>query len=357
MKKSPRKEKSAFEAMSDAQRLACAPFEFQAAVCLRNFGLLARLDAAEDEGVAVETLESDCRITRYCAKALLEAGRGAGFVEEESGRWRLTKTGWFLQNDALTRANFNFAADVCYEGLAALSASFAHARPEGLECLAPGESTIYPALSTLPEPARTSWFEYDHYFSDAAYGAALPLVFKRRPAEIYDVGGNNGKWSILCCKKNPDVSMTVIDLPPQCRLTEARAKAEGVGSRISTFAADLLSDPELPGEADIWWMSQFLDCFGEEEIVRILRLVARRMKAGARIFILEPLIGAQPFEIGNRCLSAFSLYFTAMANGTSRFYTLSEFEDFIARAGLVIEESHHGLGIGHSLLVLKKEAA
>ena len=100
-------------------------------------------------------------------------------------------------------------------------------------------------------------------------------------------------------------------------------------------------------------MSQFLDCFGEEQIVRILSLVRRAMKPGSRIFVLEPLIGGQPFEIGDRCLSAFSLYFTAMANGTSRFYALQELEELAARAGLEVESAHHGLGIGHSLLILK----
>lgn len=346
-------EKSAFEAMCDAQRLACAPFEFEAAVCLRDFGILAFLDGAGDAGAELSEIEKASGQSPYAVRALLEAGKGAELVREEGGRWSLTKTGWFLQNDGLTRANFNFAADVCYRGLASLKESFEESRPAGLKELAPGSATIYPVLRSLPEPARKSWFEYDHYFSDAAYRACLPHVFESGPKAIYDVGGNSGKWSVLCAKENPSVRMTVIDLPPQCALALENARAAGVGDRVDAFAADMLSDPALPAEADIWWMSQFLDCFGGEDIVRILKLVARTMKPGARIFVLEPLIGCQPFAAGDRCLSAFSLYFTAMANGTSRFYTLSEFEGFVAAAGLAVEKAVHGLGIGHTLLVLR----
>jgi len=33
----------------------------------------------------------------------------------------------------------------------------------------------------------------------------------------------------------------------------------------------------LPNQADIWWMSQFLDCFSEEQIVSILSLIHQHM--------------------------------------------------------------------------------
>ena len=36
--------------------------------------------------------------------------------------------------------------------------------------------TIYAGLSALPEEARTSWFKWDHYSSDAAFAQALPTA-------------------------------------------------------------------------------------------------------------------------------------------------------------------------------------
>ena len=77
MARGERREKSAFEAMCEAQRLACAPFEFEAAVCLRNFRILEQLDAAGEAGLPVEEIERRCRVSRYAAKTLLLAGRGA----------------------------------------------------------------------------------------------------------------------------------------------------------------------------------------------------------------------------------------------------------------------------------------
>ena len=52
-----------------------------------------------------------------------------------------------------------------------------------------------------------------------------------------------------------------------------------------------------------------------------------------------------------------SLYFTALANGTSRFYPYDEFEVFVEAAGFEIERVHDGLGMEHTLLVCRKKKA
>lgn len=101
-------------------------------------------------------------------------------------------------------------------------------------------------------------------------------------------------------------------------------------------------------------MSQFLDCFSSEQIERILKMVVARLEGEDRVFILEPLLGSQPYQVGNECLAAFSLYFTAIANGTSRFYRKDEFLRFIEDAGLKLEKSVDDLGTGHSLLICRK---
>ena len=55
--------------------------------------------------------------------------------------------------------------------------------------------------------------------------------------------------------------------------------------------------------------------------------------------------------------AAMSLYFTALANGTSRFYPYDEFEVFVEAAGFEIERVHDGLGMEHTLLVCRKKKA
>lgn len=81
------------------------------------------------------------------------------------------------------------------------------------------------------------------------------------------------------------------------------------------------------------------------------------MEDDAVLYILEPLIGRQPFPVADACLAAMSLYFTALANGTSRFYPYDEFEVFVEAAGFEIERVHDSLGMEHTLLVCRKKKA
>ena len=122
-------------------------------------------------------------------------------------------------------------------------------------------------------------------------------------------------------------------------------------SRIQCHAVDLLQADSLPGEADLWWMSQFLDCFSQEQIVAILRLIRRSMKPGARLAILELFPDRQSFLAASFSLNATSLYFTALANGNSRFYSAQVLLTCLEQAGFALEQEINNIGRGHTLLI------
>ena len=60
-------------------------------------------------------------------------------------------------------------------------------------------------------------------------------------------------------------------------MAQQNIDAAGVSDRVRGHAVDLLQATSLPGEADIWWMSQFLDCFSLEQITAILTLIRHSM--------------------------------------------------------------------------------
>ena len=101
-------------------------------------------------------------------------------------------------------------------------------------------------------------------------------------------------------------------------------------------------------------MSQFLDCFSEDEIISILSRARMVMGENTRLFIMETLWDRQRFEPAAFCLTMTSLYFTAIANGNSKMYHSEDLELFIRKAGLKIERIYDGLGQGHSIIVVRK---
>lgn len=347
---------TAADARAEAQRIAFGPIVFQACQAMRRMGVLDAIGKGRKHGVTEAEIHAAVRISPYGLRVLLDMALTSDLVWQKGDRFGLTKTGHMIAFDEMTRVNLDFVDDVCYAGSAHLEEAIREGRPAGLKVL--GEwPTVYQGLAHLPAAVRKSWFEFDNYYSDRSYPIALEIIFREKPRVIMDVGANNGKWSLSCLRHDPEVRMIAVDLPGQLRDLRGNLQAAGMEQRVTTHAADML-DPTstLPAGADAIWMSQFLDCFSEAEIVAILRRCAAAIPPHGRIYILEAFWDQQRFKAASFCLQMTSLYFTAIANGTSQMYRSTTFLACVEAAGLEIETQHHELGMSHTLLVCKPRA-
>jgi ubiquinone/menaquinone biosynthesis C-methylase UbiE len=343
------KEESALEAITTAQRIAFGPILFQAAIELRNRGILQFL-AQKKEGANISEICEGCDCKEYVALVLLEAGLGGEICFYKAGKYFISKVGIFLNNDKMTRVNMDFTKDVCYNALSFLEESLDNGKPEGLHVLGPWQ-TIYQGLSILPEPAKTSWFEFDHFYSDQSFDNILPIVFADKPKRIFDIGGNTGKFSLKCCEHDETVEMTICDLPVQLANAEGFLSDSPFRDRIHLHAVNVLeSEVQFPGKADAIMMSQFIDCFAPEEIVHILNEAKKALSPGGSIYIVETLWDRQKWAVSAFCLQQTSLYFSTIANGNSKMYSLEQVKACITSAGLEITEVKDHLGISSTLL-------
>ena len=180
--------KTALQAKYDAQKIAFAPIMFQASLALRNLGIL-ELIKKKRQGITQEDIAKELGLTVYGVKVLLEAGLSLELVTVADDLYKITKTGWYIQCDELTRVNMDFTQDVNYEGMFTLEDSIKESKPTGLKVF--GEwDTVYEGLSQLPEKVKKSWFAFDHFYSDYAFPEIMPLVFKNNPKQILDIGDN-----------------------------------------------------------------------------------------------------------------------------------------------------------------------
>lgn len=65
----------------------------------------------------------------------------------------------------------------------------------------------------------------------------------------------------------------------------------------------------LPEGADVWWMSQFLDCCSPMEILSILRCVRAAMKPSIDLYIIELFWDAQRYEAASYILKLIKIEF------------------------------------------------
>ncbi|MEM9142500.1 MAG: methyltransferase [Bacteroidota bacterium] len=350
MSKKPMK---AVAALQEAQKIAFAPFVFQTTVSLRNLGVFDYIFDAKRPVSQAEICEA-LSLSEYGLSILLEIAESAEIVEiDAQGNYELTKIGYFLNYNRMTEVNINFTQDVCYKGLHSLEDTIRTGKPKGLKEFGDWD-TIYKGLAHLPSHVQRSWFAFDHFYSDSIFEDTLTILFKNSPRTLFDIGGNTGKFAMLCCNYDPDVHVKIFDLPGQLQKALANAKEQGLENRISGEEIDWLSpSPQLPEGADLIWMSQFLDCFAKEEILKILKATAAAMDKTTELIIVETYTDRQRFGNAKFTLEATSLYFAAMANGNSKMYASSELMALCGQAGLTVTED---LAIGefHTMFVCKK---
>ena len=347
---------SAREAQRQAEFIAFGPIVFQVSRLMVKWGILEML---RDETLTIEEIAQKANISVYASKCLMEASLTIGtvLVDEETNRFTISKTGWFLLNDPATRVNIDFNHDVNYEGLYRLEESLKEGRPAGLEHFG-NWPTVYEGLSQLPEQAQKSWFAFDHFYSDSSFEEALEIVFAHHPKTLMDVGGNTGRWAMQCVGYDKDVHVTIVDLPQQLEMMRKQTTGKDGADRIHGFGTNLLDRRNpLPQDQhyDAIWMSQFLDCFGEDEIESILERAAQVMDDDTTLYIMETLWDRQKYEPAAFCLTQISLYFTDIANGNSKMYHSEDLIRIIEKVGLQVKKIHDNLGQGHSIIEVKKK--
>jgi hypothetical protein len=347
--------KNALEAQRLANEIAQGPIVFQVSRLMLKFGIFQMLDDNKN-GLSFEEIIEKSGLSKYAVKVLLESSLTIGTILLRDETFFLSKTGWFLIHDEMVRVDMNFNHDVNYLGWYNLEKALINGKPEGLKVFGDW-ATIYEGLSQLPPQVQESWFRFDHFYSDNSFQQALEIVFAQKPKSLLDVGGNTGRWATQCVKFNPDIYVTIMDLPQQIELMREATKNLPETDRILDFGCNLLDkNLSFPTGYDVIWMSQFLDCFSEEEVTNILERAAKSMDENSRLYIMETFWDRQRFETASFALAQISLYFTALANGNSKMYHSQDMERCIENAGLELEKYHDGLGFGHSIMICAKSS-
>jgi 2-polyprenyl-3-methyl-5-hydroxy-6-metoxy-1,4-benzoquinol methylase len=328
-----------------ATRAAWAPLLFQAAKTARDLGLLTAL---VDGPKTPAEVSAKTKCSLYAARVLLEGCEVLELVKlEPNDRFSLTAAGELVRTDEMTRVNMNFTHDVCYQGAFYLRESLEQGKPAGLHHTFGAQwPTIYPALTHLPEPAKTSWFAFDHFYSDPVFRLAIAAIANSGAKTVLDVGGNTGRFAVQAAKS---LKVTVLDFAEQ--LSVARENARQAGVELSTHPIDLLDHSQpFPRPFDAVWMSQLVDCFPEADIVGLMKRARSALAPNGRLFVNEPLVDRQPQDVARFNVQATSLYFSCMANGTSRMYHSRELIDCARAAELRFIEERR-VGAWHTLLV------
>lgn len=169
--------------------------------------------------------------------------------------------------------------------------------------------------------------------AQASVGAAnlarlLPIPKGAR--EMLDIGGSHGYWSVVLCRRHPDLRATVLDLPDAVAHATPLLEREGMGDRVVLRAGDALRDDIGTDAYDVVLMFSLVHHFDEATNRRLVSRAAAALRPGGRLIILEPL-RARPG--GGQQGAFFDLYFGLTSESGT--WTMDEMRGWQVEAGLV----------------------
>ena len=147
---------------------------------------------------------------------------------------------------------------------------------------------------------------------------------------VVDVGGGKGGMLVSLLADEPTLHAIVADLAHVAADADRSFAAAGLADRARGVAADFFAS--VPRGGDAYAVSNVLHDWSDADCVRILRTVRAAMDPGARLWVVEMVLGSPvrtPDQ--NRDLHLLDLHMLVLFGGRER--TSDEYGDLLAAAG------------------------
>jgi hypothetical protein len=153
----------------------------------------------------------------------------------------------------------------------------------------------------------------------------VALLALDETALVVDIGGAHGALVLALMRAHPRVTGQVFDLPHVIGGGRAAAEASALGNRFSAVAGDFF---ESVPKADYYLLKWILHDWQDQDCVRILRNCRAAGGPGARMLVVEALIG----DVGRPDpVALFDMNMLAATDGRQR--NLAQFDEIFSASG------------------------
>jgi SAM-dependent methyltransferase len=170
----------------------------------------------------------------------------------------------------------------------------------------------------------------------ALAGLTAPEIVRLTPvppgaATMLDVGGSHGFISVAMCRRHPGLQAVVLDLPAAVDEAAPLLAQEQMGDRVRHWRGDVLREDLGERRWDFIYVSQLLHHFDELTNRQLCERVARALKPGGLLAILELVRPASPSS-GSQVGALLDLYFALTSRAGT--WSVPEIVGWLREAGL-----------------------
>lgn len=149
------------------------------------------------------------------------------------------------------------------------------------------------------------------------------------PTRLLDVGGGHGLYAMELCRRHPDLSATLFDVPGAIAAIRDDIPGE-VADRFDTRAGDYRTD-DLGRGYDVALLFNVIHAHDPDENVALFERVADALAPGGRIAVLDQWAGSGRSPVGRAALRFAALTYLATLGADT--YPLDAVEDWLEQAG------------------------
>ena len=255
---------------------------------------------------------------------LIDALVALGYLKRKGGRYANTRmtAKWLLRGSKTSLVGgLPFFESMVFERWSRLCESIRLGRP------------AMPGFAWL-EQGADRWRIYQDGMIAVARMAAGEIVAKvplpRGARRLLDIGGGHGLYSIAFCRRHPELSSTVFDLPQALEVARETIASEHMGGRVGVQAGDFCVN-ELGGGYDAALLFNVLHAFSPEQNTRLLQKAARALNPGGLIVINDQIAQRVRGATARAVVSLQALNYLNDLGG--RTYGADEIRGWLAEAG------------------------
>lgn len=142
-------------------------------------------------------------------------------------------------------------------------------------------------------------------------------------SHLLDVGGASGTWTMALLRAVPDGRATLFDLPDAVQQARERVGQTEFRDRVTFAAGDFYRD-ELPGGADLAWVSAIVHQHGRQQNRELFRKIYTALAPGGTIAIRDMVMNEDHTRPTSGALFAINMIVNTDTGGTFSFKELSE---------------------------------
>jgi SAM-dependent methyltransferase len=191
-----------------------------------------------------------------------------------------------------------------------------------------GPATPQPSIRGA-EADRAAFIAAMHVVSGPMADDLVKQLGPLRFHHLLDVGGASGTWTLAFLRAAPTAVATIFDLPDAIEQARQRLAGTEFAPRVTLVAGDFYSD-ELPGGADLAWVSAICHQHSRRHNRELFAKVFRALTPGGRIalrdVVMEPC-RSRPCE---GALFAVNMLVNTESGGT---FTFREYAEDLQSAG------------------------